>query len=315
MADVKTTKRKVNFFEIITPDDADFNFEQTLIDITKTPLDQRRHFQSGIDTDEFHVLYKFEKCSTESNMYQGVYMKCSINSITASNERQPELKEAKLPEGYRPTYISHFLYSPQTGILSLESGQHAPKHLSLMRYITLMQTELLKREIIKYRLSPIVDEDMSRVIRSSEGVRAFEVTISKAELAAADKRGDWMNLLSRLAGKANTGHLTIGFNGARGRGDMTEVISTEDLAQEFENGEFKHVTFGAIRAELIYDQHAIAVNLLQNKLKSDIPMPTSNLSEHTAKIFTDMRKVYDDNRLILIQALSTAVMRQYEKDS
>lgn len=314
MADVKTAKRKVNFFEIITPDDADVSFEQVLLDIASKPLEERRHFQSGVDMDEFHILYSFEKCGPKSNMYQGIYMKCVINSITASNENEAELKEAKLPDGYRPSYMSHFIYSPQTGILSIESSQSAPKHLSLMRYHHFMQTELLKRELVRFQIQAIIDEDVARIIRSSEGVRAFEIAISSGELAAADKRGDWMSLASKLAGKGNTGKVTIGLSGSRGRGDMTEIMPKEQLAQEFESGEFKDVNFGSIRAELIYDQHAIVVNLLQNKLKSDIEIPTSRLSEYTNQIFANVREVYETNKPILTQALTTVAMRQYEAD-
>jgi hypothetical protein len=314
MNDIKTTKRKVNFFEIITPGDADISFEQVLLDIANKPLEERRHFQSRVDMDEFHILYSFEKCSPESNMYQGIYMKCVINSITASNESAAELKEAKLPDGYRPTYMSHFVYSPQTGILSIESSQSAPKHLSLSRYHHFMQTEVLKRELVRFQVQAIIDEDIARIIRSADGVRAFEVAISSGELAAADKKGDWMGLASRLAGKGNTGKVTIGLSGSRGRGDMTEIMPKEQLAKEFENGEFKDVNFGSIRAELIYDQHAITVNLLQNKIKSDIEIPTSHLSKYTDQIFANVREVYESNKPILAQALTTVATRQYEAD-
>lgn len=311
---VKSTKRKVNFFEIITPADADSTFEQILCDISGLSVTERRHYQAGDNDEEFHQIHMFKPCSETSNMYQGIYMKCTANSITASSDTKVELKEAQLPTGYRPTYISHFVYSPQTGILSIESSQHAPKQLSMMRYVNYMQLACLKRDSIRFQARPIINDDVAKAIRASKGVRAFELTISSGELAAADKRGDWLGLMSRLSGKGNTGRLTIGLSGARGRGDMTEVMSVEELANEFENGEFSHVQFGAIRAELIYEQQAIAVNLLQNKIKSDIEVPVLGVSQYSSEIYSRIREVYATNRDQLTSALSTVAIRQYEQD-
>ena len=95
---------------------------------------------------------------------------------------------------------------------------------------------------------------------------------------------------------------------------MTEVISTEQLANEFDKGEFKHVTFGSLRAELIYDQQAIVVNLLQNKLKSDIEVPTANIPNHSGDIFRQIIKRYEDNRKLLVPARRSQLEDLYGQD-
>lgn len=111
-----------------------------------------------------------------------------------------------------------------------------------------------------------------------------------------------MGLISKLAGQVNAGKITLGFSGARKRGDMTEVISTEQLADEFDKGEFKHVIFGSLHAELIYDQQAIVVNLLQNKLKSDIQVPIADISNHSSDIFKQIIDRYEKNKKLLVPA-------------
>lgn len=314
MEDIKKTKRKVNFFELLPPEDADISFEDLLTQIVGLPIEQRRHFQSGVDDDEFHQLYVFEKMTDQSNLYVGVYMKCSANSITASNESAIELKEASLPDGYRPSYISHFVYSPSTRILSIESGQHAPKHMSLIRYINFMQSVVLKRELVKFIPQAIIDEDTASIIRSYDAVRSFELSITSAELKTADKSGSWMKLLSLLGAKGNAGKVSIGITGARKRGDMTPAFTTEQLASEFEKGEFKDVNFGNIKAELIQDQQSVTVNLLQNKIKSDIEVPIYKISSHTDGIHKAIKDVYETNKDILIPALTGGVMDDYDKE-
>lgn len=271
--------RKVNFFEIINPEGCDRKFEEIMCDIMNIPLENRKHFQSDVDLDEYYVLSEFDKVNDNSNLYKGIFSKCSVNSITASNEGRDELKESKIDEGYRPAHISHFIYSPSKRILSIESSQQAPK-----------------------QPYPIIDENMANVIRSADGVRAFGFSLSCDELMSIDKNGNWMGLISKLAGQVNAGKITLGFSGARKRGDMTEVISTEQLANEFDKGEFKHVTFGSLHAELIYDQQAIVVNLLQNKLKSDIQVPTADISNHSSDIFKQIIDRYEKNKKLLVPA-------------
>ena len=315
MADSKTTKRKVNFFEILPPDDADISFEDLLETIIKLPIEKRRHYQSGTDDEEFHQLHMFEKMTKDSNLYAGVYMKCTANSITASSETAAELQEASLPPGYRPSYISHFIYSPTTRIFSIESGQHAPKHMSLIRYINYMQSVVLKREMVKFIPQAIIDDDTASIIRSYDSVRAFELSITSAELKAADKSGSWMKILSLLGAKGNAGKISIGISGARKRGDMTPAFTTEQLASEFEKGEFKDINFGNVKAELLQDQQAVTVNLLQNKIKSDIEVPVFGLSKHTSEVHAAIKEKYGQNRDILVPALTGGVMDDYEKDS
>lgn len=294
--------RKVNFFEIINPEGCDRKFEEIMCDIMNIPLENRKHFQSGVDLDEYYVLSEFDKVNDNSNLYKGIFSKCSANSITASNEGRDELKESKIDEGYRPAHISHFIYSPSKRILSIESSQQAPKQPSLLRYCLYMQANILQRELIKFECYPIIDENIANIIRSANGVRAFEFSLSCDELTSIDKNGNWMGLISKLAGQVNAGKITLGFSGARKRGDMTEVISTEQLADEFDKGEFKHVTFGSLHAELIYDQQAIVVNLLQNKLKSDIQVPTADISNHSSDIFKQIIDRYEKNKKLLVPA-------------
>jgi hypothetical protein len=315
MKDNKKLKRKVNFFEIMPPDDADISFEDLLSQIDGKDVDQKRHFQSGTVADEFHQLYMFEKLAEESNLYAGVYMKCSANSITASNESLAELKEESLPEGYRPSYISHFIYSPTTRILAVESGQHAPKHMSLIRYINYMQSVVLKRELTKFVPQAIIDDDTASIIRSYDAVRSIELSITSAELKAADRSGNWMNILSLLSNKGNAGKVSIGISGAKKRGDMTPAFSSEQLASEFDSGELSSLNFGSIRAELLQDEHAVTVNLLQNKIKSDIEVPVYRVSDYTASIHAAIKDVYELNKGILLPAVSGGVMDDYEKNT
>ena len=315
MTDIKTAKRKVNFFEILPPDDADISFEDLLTDIINLPIEQRRHYQSGTDDEEFHQLHMFEVMAEGSNIYAGVYMKCTANSITASSETASKLQEASLPTGYRPSYISHFIYSPTTRILAIESGQHAPKHMSLIRYINYIQSVILKRELVKFIPQAIIDDDTASIIRSYDAVRAFELSITSDELKAADKSGSWMKILSLLGAKGNAGKVSIGISGARKRGDLTPAFTTEQLASEFEKGEFKDLQFGNIKAELLQDQQAVTVNLLQNKIKSDIEVPVFGLSKHTNKIHEAIKEKYDQNHDILVPALTGGVMDDYEKNS
>lgn len=314
MEENKYTKRKVNFFEIIPPEDSDTTFEDILSQTMQIDMQSRRHAQSGTDDDEFHQLYMFDKLSDTSDLYAGVYMKCSPNSITASNEEQVELRDASLPEGYRPSFISHFIYSPSTRILSIEAGQRAPKQLSLIRYIHYMQSTVLQQEQVRFVAQAIIDEDMAGIIRSSDGVRSLELSMTSAEIRSTDARGGWMKILELLSTKGNAGKVSIGITGARKRGDMTPAFSAETLANEFENGEFKDKNFGSVRVELLYDQHAIAVNLLQNKIKSDIEMPVYKLAKHTGQIHQAIKKVYEDNKEILIPALTLKYRDEYDKN-
>jgi hypothetical protein len=298
-------QRKVLFFSIETKEgdieDQTTPFEEVCRSIMRLSPAQRMHQIAQAGPDEFLRLYMFEKRPAGSDFYSGVFVRYRVNNITAGSEAADELRDTHLPEGYRPTEITHFVYSPQTRILSVEYNHNGPKHIQFINYINVMQSKA-GREVIYYIPEVISHPDVVEEIRQTEYIKTIELTIPKAEIPSLAQKNDWYKAFLAAANVGNAGTITVKISGSKKRGDKTPLMSSSELASSLENDDIDLGIFGTAKVEAMMTYGLETINLLQNKIDSTISIPSTDTATHLDEVFEAIRTVYTANKELLVRA-------------
>lgn len=290
------TKHRVHFYKINTID-RDINqvpetFEQICSEVVNLPVSQKSlELTSG-------ASYRLNYFERKNDHYRGKIVKFRTDQMITGSTSDDELLDFQLSEGKKFTEVSHFIYSPQTGILTLEYNHSGVRHGMFMRYLNAAQATY-RSDSIMLIAELLMHPDVIQKIEEARRIKSLTIGMPVSKIPSDLEQHNLIKGLLAGSKFGNPGQVSLTLTGAKKRGDTTPLISTEGLMTAISNKDVDLDIFGKVDIEIATDFGSEVVNLLENKLEAfkEWTVPISN--ENANRWFDNITEMYQGNLSVL----------------
>ncbi|HYG83272.1 MAG TPA: hypothetical protein VD907_00140 [Verrucomicrobiae bacterium] len=293
-------QHKVHFFRIAAHDHnfaaRPHIFEEVCQEIFELPVEDK---SLEISNEDSYRLNYFQKVSDH---YEGKVVRYRTNHMITGSLSDDQLSDFTLANGQKFTEVTHFIYTPETRILSFEYNHRGPRYAQFMRYLNTVQ-QRYKTDGYQFEAEVLLHPNVVQKLSEARRIKSLTLGLPVSKIPNKFEKN---NLLAGLAAGAqlgNPGQIELRLIGARKRGDTTPLISAEGLMNAIESGQVDLGLFGKANVEIVTDFAAETVNLLENKLEAfkDWNVPITSQNAH--RWFADIKELYQRNKSQLLIAM------------
>lgn len=280
-------------------------FEDSCKVVMQLDPTERRYKIPQAGPDEFLRLTSFEKPSENASYYAGTFVKYRSGNMTVGTEKEDSLTDHQLEAGLHPTEITHFIYHPDTHVLSIVYNHSGPKHLQLVKYVNFYQ-QTADLDPVNYQVEVLYHPDVLSELNRAEYIKTFEIAIPRYEIPNDIQSGDIFKALLAAANIGRPGRVAVKVFGPAKRGDRSPLMTGRELIEKLDNDSIDLGIFGTAKVEAMMEYGMDTINLLQNDIDSTIQMPSNNQVENAGEIYSNLHSVYVVNREMLMVAMGAS---------
>jgi len=297
---MRVARHKVHFFGIETLQrdikDRPGIFETVCAEILTLPITEK---SLEIDSNVSLRLNYFKKTN---DYYEGKLVKYRTNHMMTGSLDDDTLTDFRLENGKKFTEVTHFIYTPETGILSFEYNHNGPRHAMFMRYLNSVQTRY-RTDTVQFIADLLVHPDVVQKLHEATRIKSLTIGLPVSKLPTELDRNNLLKGLFAASQFGNPGQVFITLAGARAKGDQTPLISLDGLMSSLDSRYIDLDLFGKVDVDIATDFGSEVVNLLENKLEAFKDWNVEITSETAPRWFGDIRELYQSNKPLLLKAL------------
>lgn len=294
------TKHKVHFFAIDTFDrtiaDNPTAFETVCQEIFTLPVAQKTLEMSD------SVAYRLSYFQKTGDHYQGKIVKYRTNNMITGSLSDDALSDLTLEEGRAFAEVTHFIYSPETKVLSFEYNHNGPRYGMFLGYINAIQARY-RADTIQFVADLLLHPDVAQTLLDAKRIKSLTVGLQVARIPAQIERSNLLRGLAAAAQFGDPGQVYVTISGSRGRGDASPLMSPEGIVRAIQNREIDLGLFGKAEVEVVTDFGSDTVNLLENKLEASKEWHTPITNHNAHRWFDDIKELYQRNKPVIDVAL------------
>lgn len=294
-------KRKLHYFKVDKADDAAApleKFESVLKEIVSLKPNQKGVVYGG-DSGDIIRLTNFRSFSDH---YRGSIAKYRADHLLTGSLNDDRLEELALANGGLIVELTRFVYFPRTSIIAIEYNYSGPRATTLVWYVNCLMQKV-RSDPPSFDFLPVLHPDVLKRLESAKEIRLLELALPKERITGrATKQNDFIKALSAAATLGNTGQIGITLKGPRKRGDKTPLMSSRELVRMIRSGNLDLGMFGKANVRVVYEHQTEMINLLENKIQSEINIPGSIGLAREDEWFGAIVANYQVNRDLIIQA-------------
>jgi hypothetical protein len=293
-------RHKVHFFGIETLQRDIKNqpgiFETVCAEILARPVAEK---SLELDSSVSLRLNYFKKTN---DYYEGKLVKYRTNHMMTGNVDDDTLTDFRLEGGKKFTEVTHFIYAPETGILSFEYNHNGPRHAMFMRYLNAVQTRY-RADTVQFVADLLMHPDVVQKLHEAKRIKSLTIGLPVSKIPTELDRNNLLKGLSAAAQFGNPGQVFVTLAGPRVKGDQTPLISLEGLMSSLDSRYIDLDLFGKVDVDIATEFGSEVVNLLENKLEAFKDWRVDITSETAPRWFGDIRELYQHNKSLLVRAL------------
>lgn len=292
------TKHKVHFFKINAKDewleDGEL-FTSKCNRVFAQPVDVKTLPQTDGST------YRLTYFQQSGDHYEGKIVKYKTGSMVTGNVSDDILNDLTLDEGSKFAEVTHFIFSPITGILSFEYNQSGPRYAMFVRYINAVQAAI-DADVVLFVAEPLFHPDALQQLDAATEVKALRISIPTNKIPDHVEQNSVLSGLRAASKFGNAGQLELTIKGTKGRGDRTPLMTTDALMTSIRDQTIDLGLFGAVDVSVATDFGPQVINLLENKFESSKEWSTPITNESAPRWFSDILSFYQTNKDDLLRS-------------